>query len=126
MMRMSDKRLVRRILFGKIGLLVLFIIFVLFAKGTWSVYQKARFAKENQIQAEQELKSLYDHETTLSAELNKLNTPRGLEEEIRHKFDVGREGEEMIVLVDTPAAEVQEEPKTVSTWEKIVSFFGFK
>ena len=93
MLRASDKRALRKLLFGKIGVIVLLIIFILFAKGTWSVYKKADFAKENKNRAAQELEALYEREGMLEVELERLQTQRGIEEEVRHRFDVGREGE---------------------------------
>jgi len=112
--------------FGKIALLVLLLVFVLLAKGTWAVYKKASFAKYNRDLAENELTVLYEREEALQEELTRLGTQRGLEEEIRQKFDVGREGEQLIVLVDAlePAEVVEFREPTV--WEKIVEFFGFK
>lgn len=126
MLRASEKHLIRRILFGKIGLIALVAIFAIFANGTWSVYKKATFAKENRQMAEQELAELHEREAALKEELSRLDTKRGLEEEIRHKFDVGREGEQLIVLVDAPDPEPVVEPKEPTIWERIVGLFGFR
>lgn len=126
MLRASEKRLIKRIVFGNIGLVVLIIVVAVFAKGTWSVYTKAQFAEENRTRAEQELEKLETREAALQEELLRLETERGLEEEIRQKFDVGREGEQMIVLVDAPDPEpeiVIEEP---SVWDKLVEILGFR
>ena len=124
MLRASDKRALRKLLFGKIGVIVLLIIFILFAKGTWSVYKKADFAKENKNRAAQELEALYEREGMLEVELERLQTQRGIEEEVRHRFDVGREGEHLIVLVDSPQEEEVGELKEATVWEKVVRFFG--
>lgn len=125
MLRISDKRALRKLFFGKIGVIVLLILFILFAKGTWSVYKKAAFARENKEQAAQELESLYEHEAILTKELERLNTKRGLEEEIRRKFDVGREGETLIVLVDTPQSETVNETERSHIWQRLADFFRF-
>lgn len=126
MLRSSEKMLIHKILFGKIGLLILVIVFAIFAKGTWSVYQKASYAEENHDRAQQELQEIVAREEALKEELERLNTERGLEEEIRQKFDVGREGEQLIVLVDAPDVEPVAEIKEPTIWEKIVELFGFK
>lgn len=126
MLGISDKRVIRKLLVGKIGVIVLLIIFILFARGTWGVYKKSSFAKENKDRASQELKSLYEHEVMLTKELEHLGTKRGMEEEVRHKFDVGREGENLIVLIDSPQEEVFVEQKDTSIWSRIVGFFGIK
>jgi len=126
MLHLSDKLFLKKMVFGKIALFVLILIFVLFAKGTWGVYQKASFAKDNRDRADQELEVLHTREEALREELTRLDTKRGLEEEIRHKFDVGLEGEQLIILVDAPEPEAVVEPYIPSVWEKIVTFFGFK
>lgn len=126
MLRISDKLLFKKIVFGKVGLVVLIIIFVVVAKGTWAVYKKASFAKYNRDLAKQELTGLYEREEALQEELTRLGTQRGLEEEIRQKFDVGREGEQLIVLVDALEPEEVAEFKKPTIWEEIVEFFGFK
>ena len=125
MLKPGEKQYVRRVLFGKIALIVLLILFIIFARGTWGVYQKSAYAKGNRVQAEQELAELHTREEALQEELNRLETPRGLEEEIRHTFDVGLEGERLIVLVDAPDPEpvVQEEQRSI--WQRITNFFGF-
>lgn len=125
MLRSSEKHALSRIIFGKVSLVVLLIVFALFAKGTWSVYQKSSYAKENRDRAEQELEQLNEREEALSIELTRLETPRGLEEEIRHKFDVGKEGEQLLVLVDAPEPVVLPKITEANIWQKIVRFLGF-
>ena len=124
MLKPSDKHFIRRIVFGKVGLIVLTVLFAVFAKGTWSVYQKAQFAKENRRMAEQELNELRTREAALQKELDRLNTPRGLEEEIRQQFDVGRSGERLIVLVDAPEPEESAPPPEPTIWERVIRFLG--
>ncbi len=110
----------------KIWILVLLIVFVVFANGTWSVYQKSSFASENRELAQKELEELKVREIALREELVRLETKRGLEEEVRQKFDVGLEGEKMIVLVDAPEKKKLIEPREYTLWEKVVRMLGFK
>ena len=126
MLKPGEKHFVRRVLFGKVALIVLTLVFIIFARGTWNVYQKSAYAKENRVQAEQELEELRVREQALQEELDRLETQRGLEEEIRHTFDVGFEGERLIVLVDAPDPEPIESEAPQSIWQRITSFFGFK
>ncbi|MAZ67170.1 hypothetical protein CL652_00110 [bacterium] len=126
MLRIKEKHLLQKIIFGKAGLVALVIVFALFANGTWSVYKKASFARENRKMAEKDLTELRSREAALQAELNRLNTERGLEEELRQKFDVGRKGERLVVLVDAPDTELVTEFAKPTVWEKIIVFFGFK
>ncbi|QSH39678.1 hypothetical protein JXR01_01575 [Candidatus Kaiserbacteria bacterium] len=126
MLRISDKRALKKLFFGKLGIIVLLILFMVFVKGTWSVYKKASFAQENKERAVQELDALYEHEMLLKEELARLGTKRGLEEEVRHKFDVGREGETLIVLVDTPDVPTEKKEEEGGIWHTIINFLGFR
>ena len=125
MLHSGEKLLIRKVVFGKIGLIALIIVCAVFAKGTWGVYKKARFAKENRDIAEQELHELSERKIALEEELARLDTKRGMEEEMRQKFDVGYEGEHLIVLVDAPESTAVTPVENVSIWHKVVTFFGF-
>ena len=107
------------------GIVVLLVITVLFARGAWSVHEKAQFAKDNRVRAEKELSELTGRREALQEEISRLNTERGLEEELRQKFDIGREGEQLIVLIDPPEAAEQNETPTPTFLQRITSFFGF-
>lgn len=120
MLKAREKRIIKTILFGRIGVIILLIIVAVLAKSTWSVYQKSQFARESRDLATQELQTLQARESSLETEMQRLDTPRGLEEELRHKFDVGREGERLIVLVDTPDAPVVPEEPQKTWWRKIM------
>jgi len=126
MLRASEKRFIQKTVFGKIGLVALVVLFAVFANGTWSVYKKASFSKENRQMAEQELAELHERSAALEEELARLDTERGVEEEIRQKYDVGREGEKLIVLVDAPEPKVVVPVLEPTIWEKLVRFLGFR
>ena len=62
-------------------------------------------------------------EEFLNKELYNIRTNRGKEAEIRAKFDVGREGEKLVVLVDAEESVIIQEPKELGFLEKIKMFF---
>jgi cell division protein FtsB len=126
MLRAREKYRIRRFLFSKVTLLVLFVLVVVFAKGTWGAYQKSEYAKENRERAEVQLAELTEREDKLEVELQRLETERGLEEEVRQKFDVGREGEHLVVLVDSPQAGTAEKSESGSLWQRFKGLFGIK
>ncbi|TSD02648.1 MAG: hypothetical protein Athens071416_584 [Parcubacteria group bacterium Athens0714_16] len=72
-----------KILYLRIILLVLIVLTVIFGKGAWNMYEKERIANENLINAERELSVI-----------------KGIEKELRKKFDVVKEGEKVIMIVD--------------------------
>ena len=115
---------VQHSIFKKIGILVLLFILVIFTRGTWSVYQKSQFSKEHRDAVSRELRNVTKREEVLKTAIKEISTPRGIEGEIRETFDVGREGERMIVLIDSPKGEKKQQIQKATFLEKIIRLFG--
>lgn len=123
MLSAIEKRRIKKLVYSKVTLIVLIIILLLLARGTWDVYKKAEYANENKNRATEELTTLREREAFLQEELRDLQSARGREAELRKRFDVGREGEHLIVLVDTLAPEESEPPAQKSFWETLKAVF---
>lgn len=110
-----------------VGLLL--IIFAL-VKGVWSIYQKERETYEGRARAEQELADLDEREAHLRGEIARLRSPAGMEEALRQQFDMAKEGEGVIVIVDRPTKDA--EPKkdmdlrTVESWKRLLPLAPWK
>ncbi len=97
-----EKRKIRRIVYSKvfIGAIFLFALFV----GT-SVYE--RFTIEREMAAKlqdrmKELHSLEERAALLETKVDHLKNERGIEEELRTRFDVAKEGEQVVIIIDEP------------------------
>ncbi len=123
MLSKIGRKRIRKILYSKVMLIVLVLMLAIFVRGTWSVRNKSILAGDNQEQAIKELQSLQAREHFLKEEIVELDSDRGQEAQLRERFDVGKEGEKLIVLVDT-TMQVKEiaEPKK-SIWQKIKDIF---
>lgn len=75
------------------------------------MYDKERETGLITAQKQAILDELKSREASLTAELDRLKTVRGIEQELREKYEVAKEGEKVIVLVEPPkvAAAVAEE-----------------
>ena len=111
-------------IYSKITFFIFIIIFILLARGTWNIYSKASRAKHNEEAAKKQLVQLKKREAFLRAEIERIKTKRGQEDQLRKQFDVGRDGEKMVVFVnkEVPAPKQQEKPKTFL--DKVYDFFG--
>lgn len=89
-----------KILYSRIILLLLIVLTVIFGKGAWNMYKKERIANENLINAERELINIKEREGFLNVQISTAGTQKGIEKEIRKKFDVVKEGEKVIMIVD--------------------------
>ena len=97
---------------------ILFILLLIFA---WSVIVfmgKMSITRENKKIAESQVTELEEQKLKLTAEIAKLGTSSGIEESIREKFPVVKEGEGVIIIVeDENQSEVPE--------KKSGGFFSF-
>ncbi len=77
----------------------MFSVLVLLSFPTFNIYKKFMESAENKESALNELESLEQRNNELSGRLERFKTERGLEEEIRKKFNVAKEGEGVVVIV---------------------------
>ncbi|MCW9054376.1 MAG: septum formation initiator family protein [Candidatus Pacebacteria bacterium] len=97
-----EKRKIRYWLYSWPSVVLLIIIAGLLTHGVWGVYQQARQTRINKNQQLAHLEGLEAREQAIQSEIDRLNTTRGVEAEIRQKYEVAKEGEQVIVIVDTP------------------------
>lgn len=125
MLEFYEKRKLKRLLYSKPVIIALCIPAVFLLSVTWNAYNKEREAYANMLTASAELDRLKEREATLSQEIERLSTQRGVEEELREKYEVGKPGERMIVLVDKAADKEPASPPIKSKgffgrmWEKL-------
>jgi len=101
----------RRILSLTLAVVVLF--------GLWAVigvYMKERESSDLRQQAEAHLKDLQTRETALNGKIASLETERGQEAALRDEYQVGKEGEGMITIVDKPATTSSGSPQDEQGW----------
>jgi cell division protein FtsB len=99
MLDFHEKRKLKSLLYSKPAAYVLFGIALLFS---WSVYE--RFEREREMalkryELEDKLVELRMQATSLEGEVARLQSDRGIEEELRDRFEVAKTGEQIIVVV---------------------------
>ncbi len=110
-------------------IIVVLAVLVLFAgNATWNLYLKYREAKFNRDITQNELKKLQKREKAILLELNKLNTDRGVEGELRKKFGIVKKGENVIVVIN-PKSDKTSSGKDIkkqnfSLWSKFLNLFS--
>ena len=100
MHRFKQKRQLRKRIYSKPVLVLLIIILAFITHGIWGIWKKTKQSKETLEVAQMELDKLKEREEAIEKKIGRLGTETGLEEEIRSKFDVAKEGEKIIVIVD--------------------------
>ena len=94
-----------KLLGRRVVLLVLATLVVIAASSVWSTFRKQRESAELRREAELRLADLMERSDQLHAKLARLETDRGKEEALRERYELGRAGEGLIVIVDAPVPE---------------------
>lgn len=100
-------------------LIILGICLLFFIYNIIKLANKASETKRNREIAENKIIELQKQKEELTKEIEKLNTEKGIEEDIREKFGLGKEGEGMIVIVEDESKNNNENA------EKSGGFFDF-
>lgn len=81
-------------------LIVLFCVLILFIYNIIGLIEKERETTEKKNVILSNIETLRNREKSLSNDIEKLKTEEGVEETIRDKYQVVKEGEKMVVIVD--------------------------
>jgi cell division protein FtsB len=127
MLGVRRKYRIRRFFGSGIAFAVVLLLFVVFVHAAFSMYLNAKEAQDKRDLARAELKRLEARESDLETEVAKLSSDRGVEEELRNRYFIAKEGERVAVVnVDRPNDGV--EPRKIEKrgfWKKILSAVGF-
>lgn len=100
MANFQRKKKVEKILYSKILIFVLFIIFCILLVGAIGMTRKAIEASKNRKNATEKLNELTQQKNLLEKQNNDLKTEKGIEENIRDKYRVVKNGEGLVIIVD--------------------------
>ncbi|MBP9760478.1 MAG: hypothetical protein KBD24_03910 [Candidatus Pacebacteria bacterium] len=92
----------------------------------YNAYTAERESHMRRVELQAELATLETRAKTLEDNIARLEDPYGIEAELRQRYEVGREGEEAIVLVEQKSSTVTPESvpvKKPSAWEKVLGWF---
>lgn len=120
----KQKKKIRRRIYSKWVLTVFIIVAVFLGNATWNVYKKYREASDNTAIAQAQLDKLNARERQLSASLASLKTVAGVEKELREKFGVVKDGEQMILIVERQEGNIMDGSSArQSIWQRFLNLF---
>lgn len=120
-----EKRKMRELLYSKPAIALLLALTILLCISAYNRYEIAEETKQKLEAKQAELDSLEARTKTLEAQVHYLKDDRGVEEELRSRFDVAKEGEDVVVLVDEPdkggnqGATTTQDPPKPSFFERL-------
>ncbi len=100
----------------------LLLVALALLEGVWGMYQKERETYAGRAQAERELADIQAREASLRSDIVRLRSDEGIEASLRQQFDMAKEGEGVIVLVDRDKKDEEEamDLRTASTWKRLI------
>jgi cell division protein FtsB len=125
MKEFQDKHIVKRRIYSKTSIVILSIVLLFTAKGVVSVYQKEKLSRTEVERVQKQKDDLQKRYDLLSSNSDELKTNEGIEAEIRTKFDVVKEGESVIVVVDKDSPVIQEDKRGTikKLWDTMLDVF---
>jgi cell division protein FtsB len=100
MRELQSKQKIKRRLYSPWSLLALLLFTILVAKGAVSILMKENQSSSDVQDLQAKVVDLTNQETKLNDNLSELNSPSGVNEEIKEKYNVSEAGEHVAVLVD--------------------------
>ncbi len=110
MYRYEQRRDPTRLMWRRLAAAALLIIVAIGARGVWGVYKKAQESHELRVEAEAKLNDLKQREAELRADISMLRTDRGIEEQLRERYDLAKDNEGVVVIVEPPAPPAEPRP----------------
>lgn len=127
----QEKRKIRGWVYSKVTIVILFVLVILTSISVVERFKVEREMVEKREEKEQELQALKQRASLLESKVEHLKDSRGVEEELRNRFDVAKEGEQVVVIVGKEGEQKNIEnlgnpPGTkepVSFWLKVKQWF---
>lgn len=125
MLDFQQKRKVRSWMYNRLTIALLFVTFVFVAHSTWVVYRKKVESEEMMSVSLKNVETLRSRSADLQKKIDRLATAQGVEEEVRSKFSVAKEDENMVIIIqDEVSTSTKVQKRTF--WSRFVALFGSK
>jgi hypothetical protein len=106
----GKKKTITYYLYSKPVIAVLLIIVVFMSISVYHRFTVEREMSERRAEMEEERQNLIERKAELEERVDYLSGDRGIEEEIRTHFDVAKEGEQVVIIVDKEEEQKPEIP----------------
>ncbi len=125
MREFQEKQKIQKRIYSKTSALILLILVFFIAKGVFGIYIKERDSRQELALLEKKKAELSDRLAKVSLNNDRLKTEEGIESEIRSKFDVVKEGEGVIVVVDEKLPVPEEDTRGFMKkfWDSVTGVF---
>jgi cell division protein FtsB len=120
----QQRKKFRKRLYSRGAVIALAIMTVLLLRGVIGVLQKERESQKNVEEVSLKLEEARARDEELSQRIASIQTTSGVEREIRERYSVSKEGEEVVVLVEKEGKVEGETATSKGVWSSIKAWFG--
>lgn len=110
MRELEKKQRTKKRIYSIPVLVILLGLTGLLAKGTYGVMKKRQESAKHVETLKAKLVELEERKQELNKNIDRLSTPEGVDREIKEKFSVSKEGEEVAIIVDPKEPATSTEP----------------
>ena len=100
-MKYGNRTTWQRIVRSPVTMILAIALFIILAKATWNIHDKASASDARLTQAQTELVQLEQRQTDLAGRVGYLSTDQGVESELRTKYLAVRQGESVDVIIES-------------------------
>jgi hypothetical protein len=123
MAEFEERKKFWHIFYSPLVFIILLVIFLFMVRAMWQVRNHEKISAQNRERIENELAAINLRAMALKAQVDVLETPKGVDDEIRSKFNVTKMGEGVAVIVSgNEATSVATTSAKESWWQKFVGF----
>lgn len=115
MVQFGKKKKITDYIYTKPVIAVLFIVVVLLGRSVYARYMVERDMLQRRHVVEQEQIELRQRKEAMQEKVEYLEGDRGIEEEVRKRFDVAKEGEQVVILLGEDKEEEVEATEEVAS-----------
>lgn len=120
----QQKYLLRRIVYSRVAIVVLFLLVMVLLRSIMELNDKRIAVKKLRVESEVERQDIETKTEKAEQKNENISTERGFEKYVRTTYPVVKEGEGVIVIYDEEKSPVSSVRSDMTVWEKLVVFFG--
>jgi cell division protein FtsB len=121
MREFEKKRKFKKRIYSKFTIVILIVILLFLISGTFHIYQKAKQSEQQLEVAQHKLDELQAQHEKLQEKIEEIQSDVGIEEQLRTKFYLAKDGEKAVFIIDKEVEPEPEEDK--GFWSKFKSVF---
>ena len=124
MLDFQQKRKVRKVLYSRLTIFLLFVAVLFLIRATYHIYTTEKISADNYAAVLKNFNDLKARQAMLGSQIDRLSTESGQEEEIRSKFSVAKPGEAVITVISsTSSPSVDLTNSGTGLWQKFLGLF---